>query len=171
MSSRQSICSAAERRHDFAREKVERSSAHFPRNSRNRKPADEMARLQFSLETDDLLNTRFCIGQDNPVFGEAFNGEFARRALDDRVRPPEVHPLECLNKRIPCCINGVFLTACDKDVAKQGNIAFAFSHLSARFPIHSHTRCDTRQDGCGARRARLNRIQPSRPARTLAVSP
>src|SRR6266850_3643460 len=101
-----------------------------------------MARAQLSLKSDDLLNTGPRVGQDNPVFGEALNGELARRTLDNRVRPPEVHPFECLNKRISRRADGVFGTACDKDVAKQGDIAFAFSRLSACFPIHAQARCD-----------------------------
>src|SRR6266850_1679140 len=71
----------------------------------------------------------------------------ARRSMvswpfDHRVRPPEVHLLECLNKRISRSADGVFGTACDEDVAKQGDIAFAFSCLSACLPIHLQARCD-----------------------------
>src|SRR5207244_13065392 len=47
-----------------------------------------------------------------------------------------------LKKRMPRCADGLFGTACDKDVAKQGDIAFAFSRLSAGSPIHAHARCD-----------------------------
>src|SRR2546428_10457278 len=133
---------AAEYRHDFAREKLQRPFAGLSRNSRNREPADKMARAQLSLKSDDFLNTRRRVGQDNPVFGEALNGNFARRALDHGVRPPEVHLLECLNKIISRSTDGVFGTACDKDVAKQGDIAFAFSCLSACLPIHLQARCD-----------------------------
>src|SRR6266478_959573 len=136
------LCGAAERRHDFTREKVQRFFAHFARDSRNREPADEMARLQLFLKSHDFLHACFRIGQDNPVFREAFNAELALRALDDRVRPPEVHPLECLNKSVSCCADRLLSTARDKNVAEQGDITLAFSCLPAGFPIHAHARCD-----------------------------
>src|SRR5262245_45407280 len=81
------------------------------------------------------------------ILGEALNSELAQRTLDDGVWPPEVHPLECLNKRISRRSNGILGTACDKDVAKQGDITLAFSSLSARFPIHAQARCDLIETG------------------------
>src|SRR5437868_8867909 len=38
--------------------------------------------------------------------------------------------------------HGVLDIACDKDVANQGNIAFAFSGLPADFAIHAQAWCD-----------------------------
>src|SRR5437867_7845850 len=100
-----------------------------------------MARARFSLKAADLLNTGPWIAEDEPVFGKALNGELARVALYNRVRPPEVHVVECLNQGISRCADRILCTACGKDIANQADSAFAFSGLPARFPIHAQAGC------------------------------
>src|SRR5437867_7366743 len=107
-----------------------------------------MARTQLFLKSDDLFDTGCRVGHDNPVLGEAFNAELARRALDDRVRPPEVHTLECLNKGIARRADGLLGSTCDKYITKEGDLPFALSRFSARLPIHAEAGYDLRE-ACG----------------------
>src|SRR5207247_983442 len=120
--------SREQRRHHLARKEAERLGAEIAGNSRNREPADEMVRTQLSLKPDDILNAAFGVAQDNPVFSQAFNCEPAWRAFDDRMGPSEIHPLKGFDKRIASCANGLSVTAGDKDVAQNGDMAFGFSH-------------------------------------------
>src|SRR5437867_506088 len=78
-----------------------------------------MARARFSLKAADLLNTGPWIAEDEPVFGKALNGELAREALYNRVRPPEVHVVECLNQGISCCADRIRLRQRHSESSRQ----------------------------------------------------
>src|SRR2546427_4789201 len=99
-----------------------------------------MAGAQCLLKSDDLLDTRLRVAQDDPVFGKALNRKLTCRALDDGVWPSEIHPLECSDERFSRRAYGLGGTACDKDVSKQGDVACAFSHGPQRFPIGPQAR-------------------------------
>src|SRR5512138_3526598 len=53
------------------------------------------------------------------------------------MRPAKVHSFEGLDERPACCVDCFSPAVCDKNVAKQGDVAFAAAVLAARFLIQA----------------------------------